>query len=548
MRKLRILACGEASYLNTGFATYQHNLLKRLHATDKYDIAELATYCDVTGSDERWRNVDWTIIPVMPDRNNAQECQIYESNPKNEFGEWRFEEALLATKPDVVIDVRDFWHIDYQERSPLRPYYNWCIMPAVDSFPVDEPWLAMCMNADGVFSYTDFGLKVLNDQSNNKIKTLCEAPPGADFDAFKVVDNKAGLRRAMGLPEDIFIVGTVMRNQGRKLYPDLIEAFKNFLNQAPDEIGRKAMLYLHCAWPDLGWNIPRLIKEAGLGHKVLMTYYCKACQSFYPGYFQDCLTACKNCGQHACGFPTSQYGISTAALGQIMSIFDIYVQYSMAEGFGMPLAEAAACGVPVMGTDYSAMSDVVRKLNGIPLWVERYAREIPTHRYIAYPDNQFFIDELVGFFSKPESVRRMMGYEAHEGAKKYYDWDKTAAKWMEYLDKVPVTDRWNKPLKSFEPKTNIPDNLSNSDFVNWCITNMCGEPELRNSYLALRMVRDLNWGMTVAYGSEASYLNDFSYQGTRPKSYNFDRDIAIQVFQQRWATKTYWEQRRVASL
>ena len=33
----------------------------------------------------------------------------------------------------------------------------------------------------------------------------------------------------MGLDPDCKIIGTVMRNQRRKLYPDLFEAFKKFL-------------------------------------------------------------------------------------------------------------------------------------------------------------------------------------------------------------------------------------------------------------------------------------------------------------------------------
>ena len=34
----------EASFLSSGFGTYTREILKRLHATGKYDIAELACY------------------------------------------------------------------------------------------------------------------------------------------------------------------------------------------------------------------------------------------------------------------------------------------------------------------------------------------------------------------------------------------------------------------------------------------------------------------------------------------------------------------------
>ena len=42
--KKRILFIGEASFLNTGFSTYYRELLPRLAATGKYEIAELGSY------------------------------------------------------------------------------------------------------------------------------------------------------------------------------------------------------------------------------------------------------------------------------------------------------------------------------------------------------------------------------------------------------------------------------------------------------------------------------------------------------------------------
>ena len=44
MRKKRILFCSEATFLNTGYATYTREILKYLHGTGKYEIAEMASY------------------------------------------------------------------------------------------------------------------------------------------------------------------------------------------------------------------------------------------------------------------------------------------------------------------------------------------------------------------------------------------------------------------------------------------------------------------------------------------------------------------------
>ena len=62
--------------------------------------------------------------------------------------------------------------------------------------------------------------------------------------------------------------------------------------------------------------------------------------------------------------PSVNSGLSTKELVEIMNMFDIYVQYAICEGFGMPQVEAAACGIPIASVDYSAMNDIVHKLNG----------------------------------------------------------------------------------------------------------------------------------------------------------------------------------------
>ena len=44
MRKKRILFCSEATFLNTGYATYTREILNYLHSTGKYEIAEMDSY------------------------------------------------------------------------------------------------------------------------------------------------------------------------------------------------------------------------------------------------------------------------------------------------------------------------------------------------------------------------------------------------------------------------------------------------------------------------------------------------------------------------
>ena len=108
-------------------------------------------------------------------------------------------------------------------------------MPTVDSIPYKPEWLDMYLGADGVFGYTEWGLGEINKAVGNRLNVQMAAYPGVDLNTFTPM-NKPQLRQALGIPEDAFIIGTVMRNQKRKLYPELFKAFKKFLDEAPEEI------------------------------------------------------------------------------------------------------------------------------------------------------------------------------------------------------------------------------------------------------------------------------------------------------------------------
>lgn len=547
MRKTRVLWCNEASYLSTGYATYGHEVMSRLHATGKYELAELATYGDVTDPRERrWRAVPWGFIPVMPDRGNPAEVDRYQANPTWQFGEWKFEEACLAFRPDVVMDVRDWWMLEHQERSPFRPLFHWAIMPTVDAAPQDEQWVATFQGADAVFTYSDWGMGVLREQTRGRVNGVCSAPPGADLDALAPKPDRRAHRRAMGIDEDCLVVGTVMRNQKRKLYPDLVQAFARFLREAPPELAKRTYLYLHTSFPDVGWDIPRLVAEEGLGHKCVFTYVCNHCGASFPSFFADAKSVCRRCGAHAATLPNSHNGVSRRALGDVLNVFDVYVQYANSEGFGMPQVEAAACGVPVMAVDYSAMSDVVRKLGGFPIKVQRMYRESETHCWRALPDNADLVAKLVAFLSLPEPVRRRKGFEARRAVEEHYTYDRTAKIWEAHLDSVvPRPELWASPPRLHRPAAAAPPGMTNEEFVRWGITHVAGRPELLNSYTALRMLRDLNWEMTTR-GTGGLYFNEDSTLGSMNRQQPFDRDRAVEELLKLNAQLNHWESRRAA--
>ena len=63
-KKKRVLLVSEAHYLASGFGTYSKQILRRLHDTGKYEIAEFACY----GKASAVQDTDWLFYANMDQR------------------------------------------------------------------------------------------------------------------------------------------------------------------------------------------------------------------------------------------------------------------------------------------------------------------------------------------------------------------------------------------------------------------------------------------------------------------------------------------------
>jgi glycosyltransferase involved in cell wall biosynthesis len=521
MNKPKILMCSEASFLQTGYSTYAKEVLSRLHKTNKYEIAEFASYGMM--GDERESLVPWLFYPnAVPQSDNRYKEYISASD--NVFGKWRFDRVVLDFKPDIVFDIRDFWMNSYQAKSIFRKCYNWVVMPTVDSAPQQEGWIDIYSQADAVLGYSEWAGSILTEQSNNHINYVGEASPGVDIEVFKPL-NKVKCKESLGIVEPCTIIGSVMRNQKRKLLPDLFKAFRELLNkyqESNDSTGENLYLYLHTSYPDMGWDIPALLKENSVSNKVLFTYHCKSCDKAHASTFTHAIKHCPFCKADACRFPSSSAGVSNEQLAIIYNTFDIYVQYAICEGFGMPQVEAASCGVPIASVDYSAMSDIVKKLNGYPIKVERYFKELETEAYRAYPDNNHLIQILQQFLVLPTPVRQKRGFETRQLTEQFYNWDNIAKKWETVFDDILAKENrktWNHKLHYMQPidVKSLPKFNNNYELISYIFDHNLKNPSGFYDHLNLYMLKHIDYGFVVDGGEIKPYnvnnyislLNDY---------------------------------------
>ena len=133
-------------------------------------------------------------------------------------------------------------------------------------------------------------------------------------------------------------------------------------------------LYCHTSYPDMGCDIPELLQQYNLSSKVLFTYVCTETKQPFASVFRGAKAESPYTKKLTSVLANVKQGLTYEQLAEIMNTFDVYVQYANSEGFGLPQVEAAACGIPVMSVDYSAMESVIRQLGGTPLPVKLFTK------------------------------------------------------------------------------------------------------------------------------------------------------------------------------
>lgn len=154
-------------------------------------------------------------------------------------------------------------------------------------------------------------------------------PHAVDTAVFKPPADRQALREEMGTAGQ-FVIGICSANRDgvRKGFPEQLAAFARFARRHDD-----ARLALFTVLDSVnGLPLAEIISDFGIMDKVIAM----------PAYEQVA-------GLLAEDFMATWYGS-----------LDVLSMCSYAEGFGVPALEAQACGTPVVATDCSALSELVR--------------------------------------------------------------------------------------------------------------------------------------------------------------------------------------------
>ena len=285
-----------------------------------------------------------------------------------------------------------------------------------------------------------------------------------------------------------------MRNQKRKLIPDLLLVFSNLLK---NNSNKNLYLYLHTTYPEsLGWDLPALLLEYNIASNVIFTYKCKKCNSYECSVFKGMNKICNKCSLKTSSIANLQNGINNTELNEIYNVFDIYIQYAICEGFGIPPVEAASAGLPVVSLDHEAMGEVAKNIGGHLVDVQRLFREQETNAIRCYPDNNKCYNILQKLINTPISELNTIGKKTRQLLLTQYSWDKTAKIYEEIFDNIDISKKldWSCAPRDINLKKSVMNIPNNRLFIYSIVDTIINEPSLKKTNFIEELIRSLDEG------------------------------------------------------
>ncbi len=299
----------------------------------------------------------------------------------------------------VVITLLDAW--------VLKPDYGhggflWVPYAPVDHDPIPPKVLARLQDAFHPIAYSEHGAREFarNGLDHHYI------PHGVETKIYRPFDKggKKAAKKWLGFDEDTFLIGTVAANKGwpaRKGFAELFEAFAILHDKYPN-----ARLFLHSAMTDqqTGMSLPSLAKVCGINDYV----------RFSAPYL------------HLLGFDARE-------MAHLYNAMDVFCLPSMGEGFGIPIVEAQACGVPVIVTDWTACAELCGSGWKVPIDKKILT---PLDSYQAFADVGALAEAMESAYKmwKNPEINETMSKGAREFAMGY-DWEPLVRDiWFPFMD------------------------------------------------------------------------------------------------------------------
>lgn len=218
----------------------------------------------------------------------------------------------------------------------------------------------------------------------------------------RVLRSKADCKKMFGGSPDQKWMLRTDRHMPRKRYPSLFRALAPVLGARGD-----AFLVVHCRSEDQGGNLNDTLSK-------------------YPPAIRQRIVNT--------GFHDQVGGASRDVLTALYNAADLYVSVS-AEGFGLTIAEALACGTPALGMDYSAVPEVIGP-GGMVAPVGGLIDNEYDHFWAGVDEKAF--GKLAHTLLGDESLLRSYAKAGPEYVRASFSWEQAAAEFTRLVEYAPL--------------------------------------------------------------------------------------------------------------
>jgi len=245
-------------------------------------------------------------------------------------------------------------------------------------------------------------------------------PHGYDKDLFyPLSEEEKKANRTKWLLRNKFVIGVVARNQGRKMLDRTIKAFSLFAKDKED-----VRLLMHCDPNDAAqpFRLFELINRYKIRNKVIFTDV-----SFYNPY-------------------------NYKQMNEVYNLMDVFLLTTSGEGFGVPIIEAMACGIPQVCTDYTTTKELVID----DIQTGEAVKLVGENNYCPHPHTDEILDgtltgtyevergmmsiyncvEILNKLYNDRNLLKKYSENSLVKAKKFYSWDMIMPKWIENLRRL----------------------------------------------------------------------------------------------------------------
>jgi len=410
-KDFKILLMSNAPHCGSGYGVQANGMMSDWHKT--YDARILC---------------NWGIQSAKLGLNNIIH---YPTLPGDEHADRTAELIFRNWNPNVFVTLYDIWMGAYIRQDPSRAsgwralHPRWIPIIMVDHDPIPEGTLMNAKEAYRVVTPTQFGV----DEFKRFGVEAQKIPFGIDTKLFapNTEEEKKNLKNMLGkrsvvfnldnnteIDEDKFVIMMNGANKDpyRKAFMRMFLALQIFLQNNPDA-ARDTRVYVH-SWMKQARDIPH-------GAKTLyVDQYCRGTADYH----------------NLCSVPQT-------VMSDIYGAADVFMHLSQGGGFEIPILEALSKGLPVIGSDFVGMPELIKDHGWLIPMKTKYFTVLDALQGIA--DEYKAADALADAYNHPEK-RRKFG----EAGRRYaldFDWTKVNPMWHNLFDEV-IDEISYKPLES----------------------------------------------------------------------------------------------------